>query len=140
MADHVIVDTGPLVSILRHDDQHHAACRTTAQNLRPPLITTWLVITEAAWLLRRVPGGVERLVELLESGLVRCHDLDAAFPAWLKGFLRQYADLRPQIADASLVYVAGNYQTETVFTLDRRDFQVFRNLDGKQFRLVPESL
>lgn len=86
MAEIVVVDAGPLVAILRQDDQHHSLCRAAAEVLRPPFITTWPAVTEAAWLLRRVHGGVEKLVELLESGLVRCHELDTAFPAWLKSF------------------------------------------------------
>jgi predicted nucleic acid-binding protein len=61
MSKQVIVDTGPLVAILCRDDQHHRACQVVAKQIAPPLITTWLVVTEAAWLLRRVSGGVERL-------------------------------------------------------------------------------
>jgi predicted nucleic acid-binding protein len=140
MADHVVVDAGPLVAILREDDQHHASCRENAQQLRAPFITTWLVVTEAAWLLRRVPNGVDRLVELLDSGLVQCHTIEPGFVPWLRSFLKQYADLRPQIADASLVFVADAYDTDAIFTLDRRDFHVFLNRHGKPFRLIPESL
>src|SRR5262245_16114127 len=138
MAEQVIVDAGPLVAILRQDDLHHGRCLTTAQQFRPPFVTTWLAVTEAAWLLRRVPDGVPRLIGLIEAGLIRCHDLDAAFVPWLQDFLRQYADLGPQIADASLIYVANALASDTIFTLDRRDFVVFRNSQGKPFRLLPE--
>jgi predicted nucleic acid-binding protein len=139
MAEHVVVDAGPLVAMLRQDDHHHLVCRDAARQLRPPFVTTWLAITEAAWLLRNVSGGVESLVGLLESKLVRCHDLDDAFIPWLRAFLNQYADLRPQVADASLVYVADVLQSSVVFTLDRRDFSVFRNRQGHPFQLFPES-
>jgi predicted nucleic acid-binding protein len=139
MAEHVVVDAGPLVEMLRQDDHHHLVCRDAAQQLRPPFVTTWLAITEAGWLLRNVSGGVESLVGFLESKLVHCHNLDDAFVPWLKAFLNQYADLRPQVADASLVYVADTLQSSVVFTLDRRDFSVFRNRLGHPFRLFPES-
>jgi len=139
MAEKVIVDAGPLVAVLRQDDLHHEACRAASQQVRLPLITTWLAVTEAAWLLRRVPNGVPRLVAMLQSDLVRCHDLDSGFLPWLQNFLQQYADLDPQIADASLVYTADAVDCETIFTLDRRDFVVFRNKQKKAFRLLPET-
>ncbi len=53
-------------------------------------------------------------------------------------FVRKYGDLRPQLADASLVYLADALDTDVIFTLDRRDFTVFRNRHGKPFRLFPE--
>lgn len=140
MIEPVLVDTGPLVAILKASDQHHGTCVAAAQELPHPFLTTWPVITEAAWLLRRTPDGVANLIGLLEAGLVRCHDLDAGFPGWLKSFLHQYTDLGPQLADASLVYLAGLYNTDKVFTLDRRDFQAFRTKSGKPFRLLPETL
>ncbi len=126
--------------MLRQDDQHHANCCAAADSLVAPFTTTWPAITESAWLLRRVPNGIERLVGLLESGLVECYDLDAGFVPWLKSFLHQYADLAPQVADASLVYTADCLDTDSVFTLDRRDFLVFRTKHGKPFRLIPEAL
>lgn len=140
MAEVVVVDAGPLVALLRHDDQHHVACREAVRALQPPLITTWLAVTEAAWLLRRVNGGVLGLVELLESGLVRCYEPDAAFAPWLREFLVQFADLSPQIADASLVYAANAHRTNAILTLDRRDFVVFRDAQGEPFRLLPDAI
>lgn len=140
MAEHIVVDAGPLVAMLRRDDLHHQACLAAAQGFRPPLITTWLAITEAAWLLRRVPDGVSRLIGLLESALIRCHNLDEAFAPWLQDFLLRYADLDPQIADASLVYTADALGADAIFTLDRRDFLVLRNSRGRPFRLLPETI
>jgi hypothetical protein len=89
--------------------------------------------------LRRIPGGVQRLIGFIESGLVECRELDAKFAPWLQVFLEKYADLIPQLADASLVYTADCLDTDIVFTLDRRDFMVFRTKHGKPFRLIPES-
>lgn len=139
-AETVIVDTGPLVALLRADDLHHSICRDVTRELRPPLVTTWPVITEAAWLLRNTPDGVDRLLQLLEAGLVQCYELDIGCVSWLRSYLENYADLGPQLADVSLVYCADALESDVIFTLDRRDFVVFRNRHGRPFRLLPETL
>ncbi len=40
--------------------------------------------------------------------------------------LARYEDLRPQLADASLLYLAERENIGTIFMLDRRDFSVYR--------------
>ena len=132
MAEHVVVDAGPLVALLRRDDEHHEKCREAAAQLPGPLFTTWL--------LRNVPNGVVRLLEFVSKGLVVCQHMEPIAAEWLTHFVQQYDDLRPQLADASLVYLAERLDTDIIFTLDRRDFTVFRNQHGRPFRLVPAAL
>lgn len=50
----------------------------------------------------------------------------------------RFASLRPQFADAMLVYLAHRESIDTIFTLDRRDFSVYRTARKKPFRLLPE--
>ena len=135
----IVVDTGPLVALLDPTDSAHTACVTLTRSLPQPFYTTWPVITEAAWLLRKTRSGPQSLLALLESGLIQCVWPGVDAPTWLRTFLDRYADLRPQLADASLVYLAEQLQTETVFTLDRRDFLVYRSASGRSFRLLPAS-
>jgi len=44
------------------------------------------------------------------------------------------------LADASLVRLAEREHLQTVFTLDHRDFRVYRLPHGKHFTLIPHSL
>jgi hypothetical protein len=51
----------------------------------------------------------------------------------------QYADLSPQLADLALVHLAQRDGLDTIFTLDRRDFAVYRRKGRSGFRLLPED-
>lgn len=74
--DRVIVDAGPLVAILNRLDSHHRECHEQGLELPHPFLTTWPVIAEAAWLLRKTPGGVSGLLKMVSEGLLVCYPLD----------------------------------------------------------------
>ena len=132
-----LVDTGPLVAIASARDQHHQICVEQLRLLQPPLLTCWPVITEAAWLLRHHGSAVERLLGGFEEGLLRMLVLDERAPRWLATFVKRYQKMWAQIADGALVYLAEREGIETVFTLDRRDFLVYRLGDGRSLRILP---
>jgi predicted nucleic acid-binding protein len=134
----VIVDAGPLVAILNRLDSQHANCHKQGLELPRPFITTWPVIAEAAWLLRHTSGGVSSLLRMISEGLLECYELDADAAAWMDAFLQKYADQTPQLADASVMYVAEKENIDLVFTLDRRDFGVYRLARNQPLRLLPE--
>ena len=136
-ANRVLVHTGPLVALLREDDSAHHDCANLVRELSLPMITCWAVITEAAWLLRTIHDGLPRLLDLIESNVIRCEELGADAPRWMTACIVKYADLSPQLADVSLLYLADREHLRDVFTLDRRDFTVYRTSDGKPFNLLP---
>jgi len=132
-----LVDTGPLVAIASARDQHHQLCVEQLRHLQPPLLTCWPVITEAAWLLRHHPSAVERLLGSFEVGLLRLLTLDEKAIRWLATFLMRYRKMGAQIADGALIYLAERDGIDTVFTLDRRDFLVYRLSNGRSLRILP---
>jgi hypothetical protein len=134
----VLVDTGPLVAILSPNDQFHDACTRALKDLAPPLYTCWPVLTEAAWLLRFDPDAVEKLVKSASFGLYRILPLDETDGDAIAAILKKYRRLKPQLADATLVHLAQRESIETVFTVDRRDFRVYRPAPNRTFRIVPE--
>ena len=134
----VLTDTGPLVAILSATDQYHEICLQTVRNLRGPLLTCWPVITEAAWLLRSSPGAFERILRSISDGAVEILPFAGKEAAGVAQIMKQYGSLRPQFADAVLVYLAARENIKTIFTLDRRDFSVYRTGRKATFRIVPE--
>jgi uncharacterized protein len=55
----------------------------------------------------------------------------------MAAILAKYKDMRIQLADAALVHLANREEIETIFTLDRRDFNLFRLSRGRKLRLIP---
>jgi len=137
----VLVDTGPLVAILSSVDEHHAACVKALHELPGPLFSCWPVITEAVWLLRSHPAAIQQLLRSCCSGGARGFlellPLAGAEASAIAEVMEDYQDIRPQLADAALVYLAGREGIDTIFTLDRRDFGVYRSTQKRAFRIVP---
>jgi predicted nucleic acid-binding protein len=133
-----VVDTGPLVAIIRTREKAHKKCAAALKSIRPPLMTCWPVLTEAAWLLRKERGGMRALSGLFESGLVKLVELEETGLAWIIQFMDRYASARAQMADAALMYIAEREGIDTVFTLDRRDFSIYRTRDGRSLTILPE--
>ena len=139
MKQRVLVDTGPVVALLSRRDIHHEICMQELRNIKTPLLTCWPVVTEAAWLLRNQPSGLRRLFESLEEDFFRLVDLDPPCFRWIGDFMRRYQKLGTQLADAALVYVAERDGIDVIFTLDRRDFSVYRFRRDRSFLLVPQQ-
>lgn len=123
--------------MLAEADVAHGVCVARSKDFAPPFVTCWAVLAEAAWLLRRVPENLPKLMDLISSGLIVCPELDANAAPMIAEFARTYADLRPELADLTLLYLAERDAIEIVFTLDRRDFAVYRTRRGQPLQLVP---
>jgi len=133
----MLVDAGPLVALLSKDDARYRRCRAVFRGLREPPLTVWPVLTEAMHLLRDSWGGQDRLFGLLEVGSVDIVPLGPGDLSRMRQLMQKYHDLPMDFADAALVTVAEREGITRVFTLDRRDFEVYRPSKIGRFSLVP---
>jgi len=133
-----LIDTGPLVAIYSDDDADRQRCSQALPKLKPPLLTCWPVLTEAAWLLRKQPDAFPNIVQGFADGLFALAPLDAADLAAIDVIMRRYEDIGLQLADAALVHIADRESIRTVFTLDRRDFSIIRLKRNRPLRIIPE--
>lgn len=134
----VLADTGPIVAILSRRDQYHKICVEALREMPGPLFTCWPVITEVAWLLRRDTNAIQQLLNSVDVGLFEILILTTADAKPISAIMKKYRDVRIQLADAALVHLAARDGVDTVFTLDRRDFSVYRLPKGRTFRVIPE--
>jgi uncharacterized protein len=135
--ERVLVDTGPIVAILRKSDSNHAACSEALRSIRRPAPTCWPVVTEAAWILRKDRKAVRELLRFFEEDVLQVLEIEPHAFAWLSSFFERFSDQEPQLADASLVYLAERQGIDAVLTLDARDFSIYRTPKGKALRLIP---
>jgi predicted nucleic acid-binding protein len=133
----VLADTGPLVALLNPNDQYHEVCTEALRHLPAPLFTCWPVITEAVWLLRTRPEAVQRLLGSIGKGFLELLPLEGNEAGSIALKLKRYAAIRPQLADVALVHLADREEIDTIFTLDRRDFSIYRSRRKTRFRIVP---
>lgn len=133
----VLVDTGPIVAILSRRDQYHKVCVEALREMPGPLFTCWPVITEAAWLLRRDSNAAEKLLRSIDAGLFELLPMASGDAKAIASIMKKYGDIRIQLADAALVHLAARDGLDTIFTLDQRDFSVYRLPKGKAFRILP---
>jgi hypothetical protein len=74
----------------------------------------------------------------LDFGFLELLPLAGAEAKAIASLMKRYESIRPQLADAALVYLAGRERIETIFSLDRRDFSVYRTGRKRSFRILPE--
>lgn len=131
----LIVDTGPLVALLNVRDQHHAWARATFDAVAPPLVTCEAVLSEACFLVRKLPGGPEAVMALVERGVVEApFCLAAELPAVTK-LMKRYASVPMSLADACLVRLAGLDPKARIVTCDS-DFVIYRAHGKRALALI----
>lgn len=126
----ILADAGPLVALFNRSDRHHAWALSRFREFTEPLLTTEPVLTESLHLLRRVPGGVEKLLSLWQRGLVVAALSAEVEKLSLLALMRRYAEVPVSLADACLVRLAEIHPRCKVWTLDA-DFRVYRR-NGRQ--------
>jgi predicted nucleic acid-binding protein len=133
-----VVDSGPLLAALNRADPDHGRCLEVLEEPSLRLVVPALCVAEVSYLVGRQLGPQTEAAFL--RGL---EQLDIRAPSgqdWhrIAALVEDYADLPLGGTDASVVTLAERLNTDLIVTLDRRHFDVVRNIDGRRFRLLPE--
>jgi predicted nucleic acid-binding protein len=100
------------------------------------MATVWPAFTEAMYLLSFSWKGQDSLWEMLHRKVLTLFPLDDGDAPRMRELMHKYRDLPMDLADAAIVRVAERERLRTVFTLDRKDFSVYRPARGK-FTILP---
>ena len=129
MAARVLVDTGPIVAYLHRGDAWHKAAVKFFRGWRGELLTTWPVVTEAAYL-SETPKARLAIMQWLQRNL-QALSLEVGDTARIERYYRKYADQNPDLADLSLLAVAERTGVRDILTVDARDFAIYRLASGR---------
>lgn len=126
----IIADTGILVALLDRRDQHHQWANVIAKQYKAPFYTCEAVIAEAAHLLSGKVGalGVIRLIDFLESELVKIDFRIENHTSRIAALLQRYENVPMDYADACIVVMAEQekYREHIILTVDDNDFRIYR--------------
>jgi predicted nucleic acid-binding protein len=124
----VIADTGFWLALANQCDKHHETATRCLEDLREPLITTWPVMTETCHLLlHRLGEKAQRaFIHSYVNGAFQVFDLSHADAGPIESYMKKYAKLPMDLADASLVVLADHLGQGRILSTDTRDFRTYR--------------
>jgi predicted nucleic acid-binding protein len=136
----IIADTGFFLALANRKDRHHARAKRALARVNEPLITTWPVLTETSHLLatRLGPTALFAFVESAARGAFEIFELTPRQLPVMLALMQKYRTLPMDLADASLVLLAGELGSGEILSTDRRDFETYRWKERKPFRNLLE--
>ena len=136
----ILLDSGPIVAFFDASDDYHESCIELLKGINEPLITTWPVLTEAFNLLGFSWKAQDNLWEFIVRGGVEVLSMDDKQQARCRQLMKKYSDLPMDLADGSLVVLAESKKVKKIFTLDHKDFQIYKPARIKNFTLLPARI
>jgi predicted nucleic acid-binding protein len=137
MPGELLLDTGGLVSLLDRSQKRHLEFVGFFETWKKSVVSTEAVLTEATHLLGGVRGGRRACLDFFLSGAAVLVPSTRSTLRRCRELVEKYADLPMDFADATLVVLAEELETNRVLTTDRRDFEVYRISGRKSFRVEP---
>jgi predicted nucleic acid-binding protein len=117
-----IADTGFVVAFLNRDDKYHDWAGALARGVSDPLLTCEAVLAETAFQVE----SVARVFALLQDGFLKvAFDLTKNIEE-VGELAERYRDRTPDLADLCLIRMSELYDDLPVFTVDEKDFRVYR--------------
>ena len=121
----ILIDAGPLYALINRREHYHSWAAEQAAQLDPPLHTCEAVLSEAHFLLNRVPEGGTMLNQMVELGRIAVSFSYADHVERVGELMSGYANVPMSFADACLVRMAESDSRSRIFTTDG-DFRIYR--------------
>jgi predicted nucleic acid-binding protein len=133
-----VADTGFVVALLNAQDEKHAAVVPIYQQQRK-IALPQTALTEIAYLLNWDAdlNTLLKFLRALPTSRFRTIALDASHEQRVANILETYADSRIDFVDACVMVIAEHLNLQTILTIDRRDFLIFRPQHCETFDLLP---
>ena len=131
----IIADTGFWLALANRRDRYHAIAKAVIAALDEPIITTWPVLTETCHMLLQRLGNQaqQKLIKSYSIGAFEIFDLTRDDTLVIHRYMKKYAGLPMDLADASLIILAEHLGHGRILSTDQRDFMTYRWKERKPF-------
>ena len=136
----ILMDTGPIVALFDASDNYHETCLKEIKQIDEPLLSSWHVLTEAFYILGFSWKAQDNLWEFIIRGGLEIPSFEVKYHNRCRELMNKYQDLPMDLADASLVVMGEDKDINKVFTLDHKDFSIYRTKKNKRFKIIPSII
>ena len=137
MADELLLDRGAFVALIDRDEKAHADCVAALERWNGPIVTTEAVLTETLYLVGPQWRAQRTCLEFILRGAFQLIVSCTASLRRVTALMERYRSTPMDFADATLVSLGEQMETDWVFTLDRRGFSTFRMQRNRPFQIIP---
>ena len=137
----ILADTSAVLQLASSSATRHDDVLRIVDELSEPFLLSPFVLAELDYMLGSRHGQGQQLALLAEvtEGAYELAEFTRADVESATEVMRDYADLRVGLADASIVVLAMKHETADVLTFDHRHFRAMRGPGGRPFRLLPDD-
>lgn len=137
MAGELLLDTGPFVALVDRSEGRHDECVAALESWTGAVVTTEAVLTETLHLVGPRWRSQKIVLEFILRGAFQLVPSSHASLRRVATLMEKYRSVPMDFADATLVALGEELETDVVFTLDRRGFSTYRLGRRKAFQLIP---
>lgn len=137
MGDELLLDTGAFVALVDRDEKLHDECVAALEKWTGPVVTTEAVLTETLYLVGPRWRAQKACLEFILRGAFQMVPSSAKSLQRVAVLMERYRNVPMDFADATLVVLGEELETDRVFTLDHRGFSVYRMHRNQAFQIIP---
>jgi predicted nucleic acid-binding protein len=137
VAVELLLDTGAFVALVDRDEKAHADCVAALESWTGPIAATEAVLTETLYLVGPRWRDQKNALEFVLRGAFQLVPSSAKSLQRVAVLMERYRNVPMDYADATLVALGEELETDWVFTLDRRGFSTYRLGQRKPFQIIP---
>ena len=126
------------MALIDKSEKAHVSCANWLYSFSGKLYSTEPVLTEVLFLLNFSIKAQKTALDFVLRGIINLVPSDTQSLKTMMRLMNKYSDLPMDFADASLVCLASDSGILDIFTLDRKDFSIYRTADNQGLKIHPE--
>ena len=125
------------MALVDRDEKLHDDCVAALENWTGPIVATEAVLTETLYLVGPQWKAQQVCLEFILRGAFQLVPSSQASLKRVAVLMEKYRNVPMDFADATLVVLGEELETDWIFTLDRRGFTTYRMNRNRTFQIIP---